>query len=62
MKAVWWTCGCGKKQVHRGRGTPVCEACGKTAKFTVAPPKGQRGFDFARAEGGKDGDCSIRSQ
>ena len=46
MKAVWWTCGCGKKQVHRGRGTPVCEACGKTAKFTVAPPKGQRGFDF----------------
>lgn len=46
MKAKWWTCGCGKKQVHRGLGTPVCEACGKRATFTVEPPRGQGGFDF----------------
>lgn len=46
MKAKWWTCGCGKKQVHRGLGTPVCVACGKRAMFTVEPPRGQGGFDF----------------
>ncbi|WP_188760850.1 hypothetical protein [Edaphobacter acidisoli] len=46
MKATWWTCGCGKKQCHRGRGRPVCQACGKPAQFAVSPPKGQRGFEF----------------
>jgi hypothetical protein len=48
MKLVWWTCGCGKRNVSRERGTPVCEACGKRATFTVEPPKGQGGFDFAK--------------
>jgi len=46
MKPVFWTCGCGKKNVSRERGTPACEACGKRATFTVEPPKGQGGFDF----------------
>ena len=50
MKPRFWTCGCGRKNVTRERGTPVCEACGKVAKFTVAPPKGQGGFDFGAEE------------
>jgi hypothetical protein len=46
MKPRFWTCGCGRKNVTRERGTPVCEGCGKVAQFTIAPPKGQGGFDF----------------
>ena len=46
MKPRWWTCGCGRKNVTRERETPKCVGCGKDASFTVAPPKGQGGFDF----------------
>lgn len=49
MKTKWWTCVCGKAQLHAGSGTPVCEACGKAAPFTVPPPRGQGGFDFGAA-------------
>ena len=30
----------------RGNGRPECSGCGKTAQFTVSPPKEQAGFDF----------------
>ena len=49
-KARWWTCGCGKKNCTRGPGTPVCDGCGKPAKFAIAAPKNQVGFDFAAEE------------
>jgi hypothetical protein len=51
-KPVWWTCGCGRRNCSRGAGSPVCEGCGKPAKFTVLAPQGQGGFDF-----GGDDDC-----
>ena len=50
MKPRFWTCGCGRKNVTREPGTPQCAGCGKPAQFSVAPPKGQGGFDFARKE------------
>jgi hypothetical protein len=49
MKARWWTCGCGRKNVSRGIGVPKCAACGKDARFSIDPPKGQNGFDFGGA-------------
>lgn len=54
MKPKWWTCGCGRKNVTRDLGTPVCEGCGKPAAFTIGAPRGQGGFDFGDAQkGGK---------
>lgn len=50
MKARFWTCGCGRKNVTRERGTPKCDGCGKDAKFSVPPPKGQAGFVFGVGE------------
>jgi hypothetical protein len=44
--AQWWTCECGKRQCATGFGTPICEECSAAAKFTVAAPKEQGGFDF----------------
>jgi hypothetical protein len=46
MKAVWWTCGCGRRNVTREPGAPECDGCGKLAKFKIEPPRGQGGFDF----------------
>lgn len=46
MKPVWWTCGCGEKQMSTGFGRPKCQACGKDAQFAPPPPKGQQGFAF----------------
>ncbi len=51
MKPLWWTCGCGRKNVSdRSKGKPVCKGCGKAATFDVGPPKGQGGFDFGATE------------
>lgn len=54
MKPTFWTCGCGHRQITpRAPGTPVCDACGLPAPFTIAPPKGQGGFAFEEVPDGK---------
>lgn len=54
MKAIWWTCGCGKRNCAREHGTPVCAACGKPSGFRREPPRGQAGFQFGEtSEDGK---------
>lgn len=48
MKPIWWTCGCGLKQLSYGFGTPVCKGCEKPAGFSIDPPKEQAGLDFGQ--------------
>jgi hypothetical protein len=47
MRPVWWTCGCGRRQVSRGAGRPECVSCGKLAGFAIDAPSGQEGLGFA---------------
>ena len=61
MRPVWWTCGCGKRQITRQRGDApaaglrVSVACGKPAGFTIDPPKGQGGLEFGSGDAERDG-------
>lgn len=48
-RPIYWTCGCGAREVWRGLGLPRCSKCDKTAPQLVEPPQGQGGFDFGAA-------------
>ena len=54
MSTCFWTCGCGRKNVSREPGRPTCDGCGKPAKFAIAAPPGQGGFDFGGAKASGD--------
>lgn len=54
MKAKFWTCRCGSRQVTPNvPGTPLCDECGAAAPFTLPAPKGQQGFGFVSEVSGE---------